>query len=51
MFQVTILTTLEYFAIAVLKETNGIKPSVWKEIGVIGAKITFLKSADMSVFE
>ena len=31
----------------VLKETNGTKPSVWRDIGVVWAKITYLKSAVM----
>ena len=31
----------------VLKETNGAKPSVWREIGVLWAKITYFKSAIM----
>ena len=31
----------------VLNETNGTKPSVWREIGVVWAKITYLKNAVM----
>ena len=34
-------------AFTVSKETNGTRPSIWREIGVLWAKITYLKSVVM----
>ena len=42
---------LAYSAITVLKETKGTRPSVWSKIGVLWAKITYLKSAAMLFFK